>query len=224
MQLHRLIDHFEGDARRDDLDLRNERVAVRTPCVSIAQAAFRQSSRAISMLMRASAMMSGLAPSRASFCPNALRAAPRRHMASSARSAWPIARMQSVDASGPEPPLRDLEAASAAQHQRILGNPHVMETNVHVAVRRVVVAVDLHRPQNLNALRRGRRQQHRMARVRASVGVGQRHGDIERAARIAGPGRPPFLAVEHPLRRPRDRASIAMLVASDEATPGSVMR
>ena len=32
----------------------------------------------------------------------------------------------------------------------------------------------------------------------AAVGIGQGHGDIERAARIAGAGRPPFLAVEHP--------------------------
>ena len=45
---------------------------------------------------------------------------------------------------------------------------------------------------------RGRNEQHRMARVRRGVRVGQGHGDIERAARIARARRPPFLAIEHP--------------------------
>ena len=67
VQLHRLVDHLERDAGRDHLDLGDGGAAARTPCVSIAQAAFRQRRRAISMLMRLSAMMSGLAPRRASF-------------------------------------------------------------------------------------------------------------------------------------------------------------
>ena len=67
-----------------------------------------------------------------------------------------------------------------------------------MSVRRVVFAIDLHGPQDLDALARGRNQQHRMARVRRGVGVGERHRDVERAARIAGAGRPPFLAVERP--------------------------
>ena len=126
--------------------------AARTPCVSIAQAALRHSRRAISMLMRASAMMSGLAPSRASFWPKAERVAG----APAHRLERPLGLADGahamVDAPRAEPPLRDLEAAPAAEDQRVLRNAHVVEADMHVAVRRVVVAVDLHRPQDLDAL------------------------------------------------------------------------
>ena len=149
------------------------------------------------MLMRASAMMSGLAPSARAFARTrcARRAAAHRlerplGLADRAHAM--------VDAPRPEPPLRDLEAAPAAKDHGVLGQPDVAKADVHVAVRRVVVAIDLHRSQDLDALRRGGHEQHRMTRMRRGVGIGQRHGDIERAARIAGPGRPPFLAVEHP--------------------------
>src|SRR5271166_92662 len=102
MQLHGLVDHLERDAITLICEMSG--AAARTPWVSIAQAVLRQSRRAISMLMRASAMMSGLAPSRASFWPKAERALARRHIASSARSDWPIARMQWWMRPGPSRP------------------------------------------------------------------------------------------------------------------------
>jgi hypothetical protein len=51
-----------------------------------------------------------------------------------------------MDAPRPEPSLGDLEAAPAAEHERILRHAHVAKTDMHVAMRRVVVAIDLHRP------------------------------------------------------------------------------
>ena len=125
--------------------------AARTPCVSIAQAALRQSRRAISMLIRLSAMMSGLAPSgRASGRRRCARGAPAHRLERPLGLADRAHAM--VDAAGTEPPLGDLEAAPAPQDHRVLGHAHVGEADVHVAVRRVVRAVNVQRPQDFDAL------------------------------------------------------------------------
>ena len=58
-----------------------------------------------------------------------------------------------VDAAGAEAQLRDLEAASLAEEDVLLRHAHVREPDVHVAVRRVVVAEHVHRAEDLDARR-----------------------------------------------------------------------
>jgi hypothetical protein len=52
-----------------------------------------------------------------------------------------------------------------------------------VAVRRVVMAEDLHRPQDFHPVRIGRDQEHRVAAVLVRVRVGAGHDDVELATR-----------------------------------------
>jgi hypothetical protein len=74
------------------------------PTVSIMYAAFSTSSRACSMPMRDSAMRSRVTVCSAIGLPNATRRLTRRHMASSARSATPMTRMQWWIRPGPRRP------------------------------------------------------------------------------------------------------------------------
>jgi hypothetical protein len=55
-----------------------------------------------------------------------------------------------VDAPRAQPPLRHLEAAPLAQDHGVGGHADVGEADVHVPVRRVVMAEDLHRAQHLD--------------------------------------------------------------------------
>src|SRR5882672_3077686 len=64
------------------------------PTVSIFQAAFKTRKRALSIMMRASAMRSRVTPWSATGRPKATRWVARLHIFSSARSAWPMSRMQ----------------------------------------------------------------------------------------------------------------------------------
>jgi len=99
---------------------------------------------------------------------------------------------------GPSRPCH-LEAAAAAEDHVVLGHAHVVEADVHVAVRGVVVAVDLHAAQDLHALGPGRHQDLGVALVLVGLRVGADHDDVDLAARVAGAGGEPFLAVEDPL-------------------------
>ena len=74
------------------------------PTVSIMYAAFSTSRRACSMPMRASAMRSSVTVCSAIGLPKATRRLTRRHMASRARSATPITRMQWWIRPGPRRP------------------------------------------------------------------------------------------------------------------------
>ncbi len=64
------------------------------PTVSISQAAFSVSSRAMLISIRDSAIQSWMLARSASGCPKVTRSAARWHISSSARSAAPIVRMQ----------------------------------------------------------------------------------------------------------------------------------
>ena len=116
--------------------------AARASPWSIIHAALRQSSRAISISMRHSAMMSKLAPSFGQLLAERLAAQRtpahqlQRHLGLADR---PHAMM---DAAGPEPALRDLEAPALAEDQIVLRHADIVEADVHMAVRRVVVAID----------------------------------------------------------------------------------
>ena len=119
--------------------------ASRLPSTSIALAAFSTIRRMASISMRAREMISMLPPSLTSCLPKASRDRPRLTIRSSAFSAWPMERMQWWMRPGPEAHLADLEAAAFAQQHVLLGHAHVVEDDVHVAVRRVVFAEHVHR-------------------------------------------------------------------------------
>ncbi len=73
-----------------------------------------------------------------------------------------------------------------------------------------------------HARRVHRHQHHRLPLVRGGLGIGHAHHDQDPAARVAGAGGPPLAAVEHVVVAvAHDRQ--AMLVASEEATSGSVI-
>ncbi len=101
-----------------------------------------------------------------------------------------------MDAPWPQPPLRDLKAPALAQDHVRRRHADILETDVEMAVRRVVVAIDLHRPDLGHALRIGRHQDHRMLAVLV-LAAGLHHHDVDGAARIASARRPPFFAVQY---------------------------
>ena len=105
-----------------------------------------------------------------------------------------------MDAARPEPALRHLEAAAAAEDQVLLRHAHVLEADVHVAVRGIIVAVHLHRPQDGDALGAGRHEDLGVPLVLLGrLRIGAHHDDVDLAAGITGAGGEPFLAVEDPL-------------------------
>ena len=80
-----------------------------------------------------------------------------------------------VDAARAEADLGDLEAAALAEQHVLLRHAHVGEAQVHVAVRRVVVAEHVHRAEDLDAGRVHRHEDLRLALVRRAVGAGLHH-------------------------------------------------
>ena len=99
---------------------------------------------------------------------------------------------------GPSRPCDTSKPRPAAQDQVLLRHAHVGEADVHVAVRGVVVAIDLHGTQNLHALGAGGNEDLGMLAVLLGGGIGADHDDVDLAARVAGAGGEPLLAVEHP--------------------------
>ena len=100
---------------------------------------------------------------------------------------------------GPSRPCDTSKPRPTAEDQVLLGHAHVGELDVHMAVRSVVVAVHLHAAQDLDALGAGGHQDLRVALVLLGLRIGADHDDVDLAARIAGAGGEPLLAVEHPL-------------------------
>src|SRR5207253_9970495 len=56
-----------------------------------------------------------------------------------------------VDAAGSEPALRDVESATFAEKKVIDWNAHMVENDLHVSVRRVVITENGQVPQNVDA-------------------------------------------------------------------------
>ena len=100
-----------------------------------------------------------------------------------------------VDAARSEPALRDLEAAALAQDQVLRRHPRVGEVDLHVAVRRVVVAEHRQRPQRAHSRGIDRHDQHRLLLVLVRGRIGLAHHDVERAVGIAGAGGKPLAPV-----------------------------
>ena len=104
-----------------------------------------------------------------------------------------------VDPPGAETHLGDLEAATLTEQDVLVGHAHVVEPDVHVTVRGVVLAEHLHAFEDLDTGRVGRHEDLRLAQVRRPVGAGLHHGDHDLAARVAGTGDVVLLAGDHPL-------------------------
>ena len=101
-----------------------------------------------------------------------------------------------VDAARPEAALRDLEPAALAQEDAARRHTHLVEANFHVAVRRVVVAVDVQRALDGHAFGIKRHQDHRLLAVAIFLGVGLAHQDSDLGARVARARRPPLAPVD----------------------------
>ena len=132
------------------------------PTLSIMSAAFRQSSRVISMSMRASAMRCSHTECSASFLPKATRDRSRLDIFSSATSAAPMRAHAMMDAAGPEAALGDLEAAALAEQEVADRHAHVLKQHLGVAVRRVVIAEHRQHAHDLHAGRIERNQDLRL--------------------------------------------------------------
>src|SRR5207248_2781564 len=102
-----------------------------------------------------------------------------------------------MDAAGTQPALRDLEAAPFAEEDVFDRYPHILELDLGVAVRRVVVAE--HRKRTNDGDPRGvaRYQDHRLLLVAGCVRVGLAHQNEYLAARIHRPRGPPFPRVDN---------------------------
>ena len=71
-----------------------------------------------------------------------------------------------MDAARSEADLRDLEAATLAQQDVLLGHADILELDVHVAARRVIMAEDAHWPEDLHARRFDGHQDLRLLELR----------------------------------------------------------
>ena len=103
-----------------------------------------------------------------------------------------------MNASGAEANLGNFEAAALAEQDVLLGNTAVVETDVHMAVGRVVLSEDVHRPEDLEPFRVRRHENLRLARMRRTIWIRLDHHDHDLAARVTGAGDVELLAVDHP--------------------------
>src|ERR1043166_3128014 len=114
------------------------------PTLSIFQAAFRTMSRAESIMMRACAMRSRVTPWSATDFPKAILSLARRHIFSSATSAWPMRRMQWWMRPGPRRPCATSKPRPAPLLD-VLGRA-VLEQRLRVAGVGRGAVEDLRRP------------------------------------------------------------------------------
>jgi hypothetical protein len=84
----------------------------------------------------------------------------------------------------PEPQLRDLEAPAFAEQHVLLRHPDIVEAQMHVAARGMVVPEHVHRADDLDAGRVLWHQDLRLLLARRRVRVGLHHHDHDLAAGI----------------------------------------
>ena len=136
------------------------------PTLSIMSAAFKVSSRACSISMRDSAIQCLFTLCSAMVLPKATRDMARWHMDFERPLGDADQPHAVVDAAGPEPALRDLEAAALAEQHVGNRHAHVLELDFGVAVRRIVIAEHRERAQHLHARRIHRHDDHALALIR----------------------------------------------------------
>ena len=134
-----------------------------------------------------------------------------------------MARMQWWMRPGPRRHLADLEAAALAEEHVGSGHAHVVEPDVHVAVRGVVAAEHGHRAQHLDTGGVHRHEDLGLLCVHRRVRVRLAHDDHDLAARVAGAGDVVLLAVEDVLVAVAHRPEPDVLGVRAVGTSGSVM-
>ena len=162
-------------------------LAALLPALSIMSAALRQSRRVQSISIRASATRCSQTLCSVRRLPKAVRDCSRlRHQA----RALPRPRRWCAcnGGCGPAPaaPARSRSPRPSPSSRLDAGTRTSFELDFHVAVRRVVIAVDGQRALDGDARRVHRHQDHRLLLVLARLGVGLAHQDRDLAARIAG--------------------------------------
>ncbi len=101
-----------------------------------------------------------------------------------------------MDAPRAETPLRDFEPAALAE-QHVRGrHTHILERNLCVPVRRIVITENREHAANRHAGRVHRNQNHRLLLVLLSSWIGFPHEDRDPAARIARARDPPFAPID----------------------------
>ena len=119
--------------------------ASRLPSTSIAFAAFSTISRIASISQRACAMICRFPPRCAIFLPKAVAGESALHHQVERLLGLADRAHAVMDAARAEAHLRDLEAAALAEQHVLLRHPNVVEAQMHVAARRMVVPEHVHR-------------------------------------------------------------------------------
>src|SRR5687768_14580366 len=105
-----------------------------------------------------------------------------------------------MDSAGTKTTLDDLEPTALAQHHARYGHTNVMEREMAVAVRRIIIAVDLKHTVNGNAGSISRDKDNRLLPVRVLVvGITLAHNDVDAASRVTSATGPPLLTVKNVL-------------------------
>ena len=91
-----------------------------------------------------------------------------------------------VDAAWSQSHLRDFKAPAFTEQHVFFRYADVVKVNVHVTMRGIVVAENLHSFEDVHALGIDRHEDLRLLLVDRRVGVSLNHGDHDFAARIAG--------------------------------------
>ena len=101
-----------------------------------------------------------------------------------------------MDAARAETPLRDLEPAALTEQHVGRGHANVLEGDLRMAVRRIVVTEHRKAAADGHPFRVHRHEDHRLLFVPLRVGTRFPHENRDRAARIAGARDPPLVAID----------------------------
>src|ERR1700722_16240447 len=102
-----------------------------------------------------------------------------------------------VNPAGSETALRDFKTAALAQQKIFQRYAHVLEQKLAVAVRSVIVSKDGEKTFSGYSRRLHWDGDHGLLLVLGRRWIGLAHEDAHFAARIACPGAPPFVPVDH---------------------------
>lgn len=105
-----------------------------------------------------------------------------------------------MDPAGAQPTLDDLEPAALAEHNIRDGHSDVLEADVSMTMRRVVVSVNRHHPMDRDTLCVGRHKHHALLLVRVLIRrVRLPHDNVQLTPRVSRSGAPPLPPVQHVL-------------------------
>lgn len=102
-----------------------------------------------------------------------------------------------VDTAGSKTTLDDLETTAFAEDEVVNGYANILERDVTMAVRSVIIPKNTEGTVDGDTGGIGRNEHDRLLLVRVLVcGIGLSHGDVDLAARVGSAGRPPLGTIE----------------------------